>query len=148
MPIEPLSIVTAAASLIGTCTRIYTFINNTRNVDIVLRALGDEIKSLSRVLNSMAQMFNHPTLANITLRTGLEARHWRNVIRLLVDCRSTLEHLEDVLKNIRRPDLFRFLGRLGRQIRLDTQSVNIAVLNQQIRSYREIMQVSLQLLSM
>src|SRR5436853_6123799 len=42
MPIEPLSIATAAAGLVETCARIYTFINNTRNVDIVLRALGDE----------------------------------------------------------------------------------------------------------
>lgn len=149
---DPFSIATASAGLVGTCVKlsgyVYTFINKTQNVDTAVRVLGIEIDSLSQVLGAISTSFSDPSLANDALKsqTGHEAQHWQNVRRSMDDCKETLVKLERILEKVSKAGSG-FLGRSKTTIKLDMNSTEILLLKQQIGAYRQTMQLSLQMIS-
>jgi hypothetical protein len=143
---EPISIAITATQLVETCTKIYTIVNQTRHVDASIGVLGVEINSLCEVLNAMHESFNDPALATIDMQTGHEAQHWRNVKRSLQDCTGTLKCLGEILDALKRSG-GRFLQRPRKQINLQLKLREIGVLKQQVTSYRQTMQLSMQLLT-
>jgi len=143
---EPISIGITATQLVETCAKIYTMVNQTRNVDASIGVLGVEINSLCEVLNAMHESFNDPSLATIDMQTGHEAQHWRNVKRSLQDCTGTLKSLAEILDALKQSG-GRFFQRPRKQINLQLKLREIGVLKEQVTSYRQTMQLSMQLLT-
>jgi len=149
---DPISIATASASLVITCSKlmgyIYTIINKCQNVDSAVQVLSIEIDLLSRVLASISTSFNNPLLATAALRsqTGHEAQHWRDVRQSMDDCKSTLEDLERILESIKK-ESGGFLWRPKKLIRLEMKSTEIQLLKQQVNAYRQTLHLLLQLIN-
>lgn len=146
---DPISIATTAASIAGTCVKIYSYIQSIQAVDNEIRVLGVEVDQLSRVLDSMSDSFKDPSLAESALecQTGHEAQHWRNVRRSLDDCRETMRNLERILDNVKTKE-GGFLRFFKSRIKMDMNVGEIALLKQQVAAYRRTMQLSLQLITM
>lgn len=148
---EPLSITTAVVTLVGACSKLTTLlgvINKSKTVDTSIKSLGIEINSLAQVLGNIGVSFGDSAIAAATLesRTGHEVQHWRNVKRSMDDCESTLKMLEPILKSVKQGENWIFPA-LRRQMKLEERAGEIALLKQQIASYRQAMQLSFQLIT-
>jgi hypothetical protein len=148
---DPLSITTAVAALVGACSKLTNLlgvINQSKSVDTSIKSLGIEINSLSQVLGNIGVSFGDSAIAAATLepQTGHEAQHWRNVKQSMEDCDCTLKMLEPILKSVKQSES-RIFSALRKQIKLEDKAGEIALLKQQIASYRQAMQLSLQLIT-
>jgi hypothetical protein len=99
-----------------------------------------------RVLVGMGESFNDPSLVVRSSQTGHEGQHWRNIQRSLGDCKKTLETLEAIVGAINKTE-GGWLRRPRKLINLALDSGEIALLKQEVASYRQTMQLSLQLIA-
>lgn len=132
------------------CTQLskllYTFINGAGHVNKTVQALQSEIDALSDVLASINTSFkDHAYAPKAT--TGHERHHWECVEKSMNDCRRTLESFKNVLEKVKK-DGGGFFSRPMRQIRLKMNSAEITTLKQQIQSYKQTMNLSLQIISL
>jgi len=146
---DPLSIVVASGALVKLCTKLskllYTFINGARHVNKTVQALQSEIDALSCVLASINTSFKDHAYA-LKATTGHERRHWECVEKSMNDCYRTLESLKNVLEKVKKDGGF-FLRPI-KQVKLKMNSAEIITLKQQIQSYKETMNLSLQIISL
>jgi len=151
--IETITLATTSAQLVAECLTISryitSFIQNANAADLTIQSLGVEVDSLSQVLDAINKSFSDTTLATAALdsQTGHEGEHWRNVKQSMQDCRQTLNRLQVIMKNLHKNDT-QFLGRVRKQVKLDLKGGEITMLKQQISSYRQAMQVSLQVITL
>jgi hypothetical protein len=149
---DPISVVTTSAALVAFCAKlskkIFTFVNNSQQVDTSVHVLDVEIESLSQVLRSISVGFSDSSLATKALepQTGHEERHWKDFKRSMDDCKGTLEALDRILEPMRSES--RLFGRPIKQIKLEKRATEISLLKQQIAAYRQTMSLSLQLITM
>jgi hypothetical protein len=149
---DPLSITAASASLVASCFKLseylYKFINKNVLVNKTVGVLGREIDLLSQVLCAINTSFDDPILAKavLTSQTGHEAQHWANVKRSMIDCKDTLDGLEQVLLDVNKVDGKSF-WRPRKVIKLGMKDELISLFKQQIAAYRQTMQLSLQLIT-
>jgi hypothetical protein len=150
--IDPISIASASAALVGACGKISQYIsvllNKVESVDTGLRVLKIEIDALGGVLGNISVKFSDPSTASTTLQplTGYEEEYWRHVKRSMDDCGVTLRTLEDVLRSIKQSER-PFMRRATIQNRLQQKSGEIEVLKQQISAYHKTMELSLHLIT-
>jgi hypothetical protein len=150
---DPLTIATGAAGLIAVATRvsgyIFTWVAKTKTVDANVNGLQTEVKALTNVLCAMESSFQDETMTTATLanRTGYEAQHWRNVRTSLTDCRTTLTNLETIWGNVARNESKSFFGRQKKLLSMAINMEEITILRTQVASYRQTMNLSLQLLT-
>ena len=146
------SIADASEALVGSCANvswyIHTFINKSQYVDTAMRVLAVEIDSLSQVVGSITLSFRDPSLSArvLDLQTGYESEFWNYVKRSMDDCKDALGNLERIFENIKE-NSSRIVLRPRRQTNLEMKSEEIASLKQQVNTYRQIMQLSSQLLT-
>jgi FtsZ-binding cell division protein ZapB len=145
---DPLSLATTSASLVNTCTQLWSYINKVQNADVTVTVLQVEINELSQVLGSISTSFGDPVMAKVALetQTGHEAHHWKNVKRSMEDCKETLASLDRLLRQVTKV-CGGYLRRPKLQFKLDTKSVEVTLLKQRIAAYRQTMQLSLQLIT-
>ena len=97
---DPFTIATTAASIVGVCAKvsntILTYIQKTLAIDTAVDALRIEIDSLAHVLDTLSSSFKDASLAGtaLELQTGHEGEHWRHVKRSMDDCKVTLEKFQ------------------------------------------------------
>lgn len=140
---EGLAIATASFSLAGLCMKLYTFVSNIQTVDKAITTLGEEINLLSHVLHSVHDSFKDPLRGGTApaVRTGHETQLWANVKRSLDDCEKTLKRLKRILESVHEG------GFLKKQFKMDWRSGEISLLKDQVISYRQTMQLSLELVT-
>jgi hypothetical protein len=107
--IDPITIASASAALVGYCGKvseyINTFVNKVHNVDTSVRVLGIEIDSLSRVFGLISVKFSEPSVDAATLELGTGPKgepYWNDVMRSMDDCKIALASLERILYTIKR----------------------------------------------
>ena len=150
--IDPTSIASASAALVGACGKIsqyiYTFLNKMNPVDTVIPVLKIEIDALAGVLGSISVKFSDTSTATTALQslTGYEEEYWRHVKRSMTDCGMTLRTLEEVLRSIKQADR-PFMRRTTVQMRLEQKSIEVELLKQQISFYHKTMELSLHLIT-
>ena len=147
---DPLSITTAAAGLVGVCGKVLEYVwmyaKSCQDVDHNVEVLAIEVEQLKGVLSSLATTFD-PTSA-LESQTGYEGEHWRNVRRSMEDCKTTLRQLEGVLERINKEEHRKFIPRMSmKKYKLDMSQGEIDSHRRQIASYRQTMQLSLQLIT-
>ena len=147
---DPLSIVVASGTLVKLCTQLskllYTFINGARHVNKTVQALQGEIDALSGVLASINTSFKDDAYA-LKATTGHERLHWECVEKSMNDCCRILESFKNVLEKVKK-DGSGFFPRPMKQVRLKMNSAEITTLKEQIQSYKETMNLSLQIISL
>lgn len=150
--IDPTSVASAAAVLVGACGRvsryIYNFLNKVEHEDTALRVLKIEIDSLSGVLGSISVKFSDTSTASTALQsfTGYEEEYWGNVKRSMNDCETTLRTLEQLLRSVKQGGIG-LARRATIQVRLEQRWEEIGLLKQHIAAYHKTMDMSLQLIT-
>jgi hypothetical protein len=149
---DPLSIVAGAAGLTTTCIKIstvlYTFIDNTRNVDSNVAGLYEEVKGLLQVLEAINKSWNQNS-ATVLRQVDLGGTLWSTVKASLDDCRTTLEKLDNELNEVQATGFLgrSFLRRPVTQIKFNMRMTDITVYKQRVHSHNSAMQSALQMIS-
>jgi hypothetical protein len=99
----------------------------------------NDMKGLRDVLQSMEDTFDELEVQPSSGHIGI---HWKNLLRSLQDGRSTLEQLEELLTTINKQ--VTFLDSARREVRVKSAVEQIANFRQQVQTYKDAMQLSLQ----
>ncbi|KAF4214229.1 hypothetical protein CNMCM8980_006914 [Aspergillus fumigatiaffinis] len=141
--VEPLTIVASAASLLGICSKVAVELKRFRHGAAEARtyvtAMLNDMKGLRDVLQSMEDTFDEFEVQPSSGHIGI---HWKNLLRSLQDGRSTLEQLEELLTTINKQ--VTFLDSARREVRVKSAVEQIANFRQQVQTYKDAMQLSLQ----
>jgi predicted nucleic acid-binding Zn-ribbon protein len=141
--VEPLTIVASATSLLGICSKVAVELKRFRHGAAEARtyvtAMLNDMKGLRDVLQSMEDTFDELEVQPPSGHIGI---HWKNLLRSLQDGRSTLEQLEELLTTINKQ--VTFLDSARREVRVKSAVEQIVNFRQQVQTYKDAMQLSLQ----
>ncbi|PMD16983.1 hypothetical protein NA56DRAFT_729526 [Hyaloscypha hepaticicola] len=122
---DPLSIASASGSVALVCIRlskqIYTWVNQTKDVDEEVESFAIEVVAYSRVLSAIDQNLRRPAIAE-AVRTS-EGDFWSHVKRSLDDCSETLALLEKILGKLGGASNNPF-AKVAKNIKLVSQNMN------------------------
>jgi ankyrin repeat protein len=143
---DPLSIASASGSVALVCIRlskqIYTWVNQTKDVDEEVESFATEVVAYSRVLSAIDQNLRRPAIAE-AVRTR-EGDFWSHVKRSLDDCSETLALLEKVLSKLGGASNNPF-AKVAKNVKLGVAYEKITTLRRQISTYNSTMQLALQM---
>jgi hypothetical protein len=151
---EPISIATAAGSLVAVAGKLTEYIiayqSKTNTIDVNISGLGSEVKSLHSVLSAMKRSFSDQKVVAATLAsgTGHQAQHWNNVRQSLSDCDITLRRLYVIWSRMDQKEPSRFFKQSKKVLALELNREEIDIFRLQVQSYRQTMEMSLQVLTM
>jgi hypothetical protein len=142
---DPLTIVGSSLSVAKLCYTVgwelKTFIDGTRLVGTAINALFQDIQSFEKILGQIKDMADDPKVKT-SVMTGLVGSHWCHLQTSLDDAEGTLKALEATILRVNKS--VSLLDSTRKHIRLMGATDEIAVYQQQIRSYKDTIQVSLQ----
>lgn len=146
---DPFSITVGTVGLVTFCGQIVKtlsqIVDNAKTVDSTVKTFSEEIKGLAHVLNSISTVLQEPNVSLHLASTGIEGQHWRDVQKCLTDCRLTLVRLDAILVGLKSSDNG-LLSRARTQFQLSIKSGEIALLRRQLVSFKQTMQISLQMI--
>ena len=140
-----LDLVSSSARLVQTCIDLTQYLQKIENVDSTIAVFNKEISDLSVVLSKIGDSVRDIGSSVISLRTG--QRHWEDVALAMNDCQDTLQNLERLIMPPKRIILTGFLRRAREQVLLDWNSHDIQLLQRQVASCRQTMELSLQMIT-
>ncbi|CAJ0551398.1 Ff.00g113280.m01.CDS01 [Fusarium sp. VM40] len=149
---DPLSIATGAAGLAISCATIvktlYTWIDDTIDVDENVSNLFEEISSLSRALESIRSAsvrVPQAILAEIDPGNGL----WSTIGATFIDMKTTFNRLNQLMAELEKTSFFSrgFLRKPTKQIRFSLRSKDISTHRDRIKSYNTAMISALQMIN-
>ena len=150
---DPLSIAASATALAASCAKVsavlYTWVDETRNVDTNVSGFCEEVLSLSRILDAIGKSIKENPIINGP-GSDQDNELWSNFKVTLDDCQATLDKLNDKLEDVQNATPFGFgiLRRPVKQIRLSLKMKEIEVYRQRIQHYNGAMQLPLQMINM
>ena len=141
---DPLSITTGVLSVLGVCLKVSVELKKFRDAanegKATATAMLVDLSALRRVLQSMEEIFDQLDVEAIA--TGCIGTHWQNLLTSLRDGHDALEQFETLLQNCNKEVVV--LDRARRAIRLKEAADSIAEFRQQIQSYKDTLQISVQ----
>ncbi|KAH7242647.1 hypothetical protein BKA59DRAFT_481149 [Fusarium tricinctum] len=149
---DPLSIASGAAGLAISCATIvktlYTWIDDTIDVDENVSNLFEEISSLSRALESIRSAsvrVPQAILAEIDPGNGL----WSTISATFIDMKTTFNRLNQLMAELEKTSFFSrgFLRKPTKQIRFSLRSKDISIHRDRIKSYNTAMTSALQMIN-
>ncbi|KIL83750.1 hypothetical protein FAVG1_13026 [Fusarium avenaceum] len=149
---DPLSIATGAAGLAISCATIvktlYTWIDDTIDVDENVSNLFEEISSLSRALESIRSAsvrVPQAILDEIDPGNGL----WSTIGATFIDMKTTFNRLNQLMAELEKTSFFSrgFLRKPTKQIRFSLRSKDISTHRDRIKSYNTAMISALQMIN-
>jgi uncharacterized phage infection (PIP) family protein YhgE len=145
---EPLSITTGVLSLLSVCLTVSVELKKLRDgsaeAKTKINALLADVQGLRHVLQSMESTFQELEDREGFQTTGHIGAHWKNLIQSLQDGHKTLTELEELLKTVNKN--VSILDAPRRHFRLRSATEQIADYRQQVQTYRDAMQFSLQII--
>ncbi|KAL2672353.1 hypothetical protein Neosp_013058 [[Neocosmospora] mangrovei] len=141
---DPLSITTGVLALLGVCYNVGTGLkklyDDIEAVDEAVAAIIEDVKALTKVLNTMKTSFDSVTGP----LTGHVGAHWENIYCSLKDGNEALEGLYKVVQEVSRETSV--LSGTRKQMRLKSAESKIGLFRKQIQSFRDTLQLSMQAL--
>jgi hypothetical protein len=143
---DPLSITTGVAALLGASIKVATTLKSFRDaslhVDTKVKGLITEVDLFVQTLHSMRDTLNDNKLHHSSQLTGHIGDHWRSINECIKDGLHTVQNLHLVLQGVDKNA--RLFGAVRKQLRFREAAEEIVIYQQQIRSYRDTIQLSLQ----
>jgi hypothetical protein len=143
---DPLSITLSVVSLLKTCSAVYTTLKDlydgAASADTRVTALLTEAGTFSQVIQLLKDTLEQDQVRNSLQSTGHIGSHWNNLAMLLLDCETLLAQLQETLEAVNKS--VSVLNGPRKHFRLKSAFGEIGVYQQQIRSYRDTLQLSLQ----
>jgi hypothetical protein len=144
--VEPLAITTGVLSLLGVCFSVGVELKRFRDgvavVNTTVDGLLHDVSGLEQVFESMKGTFDQANNPHSSQATGHIGNHWKNLSRSLQDGQNTLIRLQELLEGVNKS--VTLLDGPRRQLRFNSAAEQIVAFRQQIQSYRDALQLSLQ----
>jgi hypothetical protein len=121
---------------------MYTWVNQTKDIDEEVQSFAMEVAAYSRVLSAIDQNLRRPAIAE-AVRTS-EGDFWSHVKRSLDDCSETLALLEKVIDKLGGTTSNPF-AKVAKNVKLGAVTERITTLRRQINTYTWTMQLALQI---
>jgi uncharacterized membrane protein YhiD involved in acid resistance len=141
---DPLSITASIATLLGAAIGIGValrkFLIGAAETQTVVLAMIADVKALRTVLQSMEETFE--VMNSDQTRTDHIGTHWKNLHQSLEDGAKSLARLQSILDGANKD--VKILDNLRRQARDKTVSDQISSARQEMQSYKDALQLSLQ----
>jgi hypothetical protein len=148
--VEPLSITTGVVSLLSVCVKVGIDLKELYDgaaiADAVVKALLLEVDGFTKTLQIMKETLQQPAVQTSVHSTGHMGNHWSDISRSIQDGQNTLG---DLLKTLQKVDkTVSVLDSTRKHFRMKGATPEISMYQQQIKSYRDTMQLSLQTMIM
>ena len=141
---DPLSITTSVATLLGACLKVSVALRKFRaeatEARTTVTAMLADVRLLRRVLQSMEETFED--LDNERPHMGHIGAHWRDLSTSLADGGRCLGRLDALLAEVNKDVVI--LDSTRRQLRLNAASGSIAGYRQEVQAYKDALQLSLE----
>jgi hypothetical protein len=139
---EPLSVSALAISCIKLSTSLYKWIEETKNVDVTVKAFAAEVKAFSAVLDAVKSSSQDPLMIDALKQYDNDL--WALVQKTLYDCSTVVGELDRLLAGIGSR---RGVGHAITNFNLNLKSEKMTLLRQQIQSYTTVLQMSMQMIN-
>ncbi|KAF5626103.1 hypothetical protein F52700_8819 [Fusarium sp. NRRL 52700] len=149
---DPLSIASGAAGLAISCATIaktlYTWIDDTVEVDENVSNLLEEVSILSRVLDSVSNASGRVPQA-IVAEIDPGNALWGSISATLDDIKNTFNKLNQLMAELDKTNLFSrgFLRKPTKQIKFSLQSKDITIYKDRVKSYNTAMTSAFQMIN-
>jgi Fungal N-terminal domain of STAND proteins len=150
---DPLSIITVVASIsktvFGVSATLYTFVNETRNVDQTVKDLATEVDALSRALTQVEAVLQSPTVvaAEKCVSADENKQLWHTVYGSVGDCQKTVERIDSALDEVRKRRSS-WAAQALRQVKLKLGKDEINSLRAQTHTHCSALKMALQMVNM
>lgn len=147
-PVSILSTIGAVGAVAnGACTlafQLYTFIEDTKNVNQAVTDLAEEVNSLNSILEAVKLgLESDPVkLAEKSADSDDSQLLWESIQGSLNDCQATIERLERSIVDV-RAESKNFAKQAVRRIKLNLKDNEIATFRTQIRTHINALQMAL-----
>ena len=123
---------------------LYTYIDETKNVNEHIKALGDEVRSLSGVSDAIHKTWTRNQRVAAACASD-DTELWSNVKQALDDCQIVVHRLSTKLERLKQPGKLErtFFKKPALAMRLSLKTEDIALFRQQITSHYNAMQSGL-----
>jgi len=143
---DPLSIVMAVTALVGICVKVRDGLEELHNgvkiIDAKVQALRDEVTSFVTVLELMKTTLEDKKVQASFPHTGHIGNHWKNISACINDGEVALGRLAAAIERVDKPVVV--LESTRKYARMHSAADEITVYQQQIRTYRDTMHLSIQ----
>lgn len=143
---EPLSIVSGVVGLLVVATKVGMSLKNFHDgvaiADTRVKGLMTDVESFTKVLQMMKDTLEQEKAATSFQGTGHIGNHWSNLFQSIQDGQTTLVQLQNALDKVNKS--VSVLDGPRKHIRLKSALDEIGIYQQQIRSYRDTLQLSMQ----
>jgi Fungal N-terminal domain of STAND proteins len=143
---DPLSITVAVASLVKICGsvgwEIKKFIDGAKSASSVVGILLQKVEAFQKTLESLNGILDDPRIKASVHYTGDVGTHWINIKTCLDDAQVTLDKLQITITKVNKT--VSVLDSARRHRRIQSSSDTIKLYQQQIQSYKDTINVSLQ----
>jgi hypothetical protein len=119
-----------------------SFIDGTKLAGPIISVLLHDVEAFQNTLEDMQKIIEDPRMKGSVESSGHVGNHWANLKTCLVDAKGTMESLEAMIVRINKPSTM--LDSTRKHLRLKNASDMIGLYQQQIRSYKDTISVSLQ----
>ena len=144
-PMDPVSIVSLAASLTLGAYQVSSFIASSASVDTTLTELGTEVIGLGKVLQSIEQSLKGPAAARKGGGAVGEAELWTSLAFAIKDADRTITALQGIVQSLLGTKSTNFLRRLVRQAKLNLNTDQINAIRARIHTHTSSLQAALQM---
>lgn len=143
---DPLSIAAGIIGVLTACVQVGTalkgFYDGSAIADTKVRGLLIDVESFAQVLQLMKNTLEQEQIKSSLQATGHIGNHWTNLSACLRDGQNTMMQLQEKLEKVNKS--VSILDGPRKHLRLNSASEEIGIFQQQVRSYRDTMQLSLQ----
>jgi len=143
---DPLSITAGVVGLLSaalsTGTALKDFYDGAAMADTKVKGLMTDVESFTQVLTLMKHTLEQEQIQSSLQATGHIGNHWSNLSTSIGDGQKTLASLQETLEKVNKS--VSVLDGPRKHIRLKGAAEEIGLYQQQIRSYRDTMQLSMQ----
>ena len=145
---DPLSIIAGVTALLTASVKVGLALNDfydgTSLVDVKVKGVLTEVDGFSQVLKLVKSSLEEKEIQSSLHSTGHIGEHWDSLSMSIRDGLETVKHLQVTVEKANKS--VRLLDAPRRHLRMRGAADEIAVYQQQIRSYKDAMQLSLQVM--
>lgn len=141
---DPLSITVSVATLLGCCISVGVSLRKlligAAESKTVVSAMIIDVKALRAILISMEELFEE--MNSDKVQTGHIGAHWTSLFQSLGDACASLSRLQEALDGVNKD--VKILDGARRQARVKVCVDQIANYRQEVQTYKDALQLSLQ----
>ena len=145
---DPVSIVSLAATLTKGAYQISTFIASSANVETTLTELQTEVVGLGNVLKSIEQSLKGPAAARKGGGVVGEAELWTSLAFAIKDAERTITALQGTVQGLLGTKGTGFFKRMVKQAKLNYNADEISAIRARIHTHTSSLQAALQMATM